>query len=205
MELRLENIGKRFKKEWVFKGINKIFGPGIYPVLGGNGSGKSTLLKIVSGASTPSTGNVVFQRDGAMLKQFDLIPEMAFSAPYLELPEELTLREFFAFSQKIKPYQEGLSFEAFVNTLLFEGQEDKPVKYFSSGMKQRLRLGHVLLSKAHLLILDEPSSNLDAKGLAWYQSLLLSHAENRIVLVGSNFMEEEYPQAKETLLIKDYK
>jgi ABC-type multidrug transport system ATPase subunit len=206
MVLKLEEIGKRFKRDWIFKGITSELGIGVYAVLGGNGSGKSTLLKIISGASSPTQGKVWLQTtQGKKLEKFEMLNHIAFAAPYMELPEELTLREFFTFSHRIKPYQAQVDFAFFVKKLLFENQEDKPIKYFSSGMKQRLRLGHVFLSACDVLILDEPSSNLDAPTLLWYQRMLYDYGKNKIVLVGSNFINDEYPNAIKTILLQEYK
>jgi len=206
MVLKLEEIGKRFKRDWIFKGITSELATGVYAVLGGNGSGKSTLLKIISGASSPSQGKIWLQTSqGNKHEKFEMLPHIAFAAPYMELPEELSLREFFTYSHQIKPYQPGVDFDFFAKKLIFEKQEDKPIKYFSSGMKQRLRLGHVLLSSCDVLILDEPSSNLDAPNLLWYQRMLHEYGNNKIVVVGSNFIMDEYPNSIKTILLQDYK
>jgi ABC-type multidrug transport system ATPase subunit len=66
------------------------------------------------------------------------------------------------------------------------------VRNFSSGMKQRLKLALAILSDTSLLLLDEPTSNLDATAIAWYGDLLREHVKDRTLLVASNRQEAEY-------------
>lgn len=82
---------------------------------------------------------------------------------------------------------------------------DKVVKYFSSGMKQRVRLALAVLSDTDVLLLDEPCSNLDREGIRWYQQLIEEHGAGRILVVCSNNIAEEYSFCDRVLQVTDWK
>jgi ABC-type multidrug transport system ATPase subunit len=86
-----------------------------------------------------------------------------------------------------------------------EKAKNKQLKYFSSGMKQRVRLALAVLCDSPLLLLDEPTSNLDKKAIDWYQQLVTDHSKNRLIIVASNQQEYEYPFCNKTLMVEDYK
>jgi ABC-type multidrug transport system ATPase subunit len=86
-----------------------------------------------------------------------------------------------------------------------EKQLDKPVRNFSSGMKQRLKLALAILSDTALLLLDEPGSNLDTEGLAWFRGLLMEHLEGRTLVVASNRQAEETFACTETIEVEGHK
>lgn len=204
MQIILEHLGRRFNKEWIFKEISYTFAQGNqYAILGPNGSGKSTLLSVLLGNLTPSEGKISY------IENKEILPEHIFSyislaAPYLDLVEEFTLQETIEFHFKFKKYQQGLGADAVLELLALSKAQDKPLKYFSSGMKQRTKLALAFCADTPILALDEPTSNLDAQGTDWYLSLIEKYAENRLVLVGSN-QAYEYDFCKHQLNILDYK
>ena len=204
MEITLNNIGRRFNKEWIFKNISYNFKQGEkYAVLGPNGSGKSTLLSIILGNLTPSEGTITYQN----LKEVsveDIYQYISFAAPYLDLVEEFTLEETIRFHFQFKDYAEGLDANAVLSLLGLEKSQDKALKYFSSGMKQRTKLALACCTNSPILLLDEPTSNLDEQGITWYLSLIEKFAVNKTVFVGSN-QAHEYSFCAHQLKITDYK
>lgn len=204
MKITLENLGRRFNKEWIFKDINCVFSQGQkYAILGPNGSGKSTLLSVLLGNLTPSEGKIIYN------DQTEILPEHIFSyislaAPYLDLIEEFTLQETIDFHFKFKNYHKGFNAAAVLDLLALNKAEDKPLKYFSSGMKQRTKLALAFCTDTPILVLDEPTSNLDTQGTDWYLSLIEKFVKNRLVLVGSN-QSYEYDFCEQHLNILDYK
>lgn len=206
MRCELSNITKTFQYNKVFRNVNLVFDAGYRGVvLGGNGSGKSTLLKITAGSLTPSEGSVRFFFDGKPCVGFDVIRHVAFAAPYIDLIEDFTIPELLHFTQKFKPFKSGLKPADVLELSGLGMAHKKPIKYFSSGMKQRLKLATAILSDTSMLILDEPHSNLDAKGMQWYQTLLNAHLGNRIVLAGSNHQPGEYFFATHHIKIETFK
>jgi ABC-type multidrug transport system ATPase subunit len=205
MEISLENIGRRFNREWIFRGISQSFIAGeSYAILGPNGSGKSTLLQILAGSLTPSEGTMVHRKDRKPVDPEKIFRNISIAAPYLELIEELTLSEILAFHFNFKGAARGLSGDQLISLMELEKARNKQLKYFSSGMKQRVKLALAICSDTPVLILDEPSSNLDRSAVDWYQKLLVEFSGDRIILIGSN-QEHEYSFCRHQLLITDYK
>ncbi|WP_343530810.1 ATP-binding cassette domain-containing protein [Pedobacter sp.] len=204
MQIILEHLGRRFNKEWIFREISYTFAQGEqYALLGPNGSGKSTLLSVVLGSLTPSEGKISYQEEKEILPE-SIFSYISLAAPYLDLVEEFTLQETIDFHFRFKKYQQGFGAEAVLDILALSKAQDKPLKYFSSGMKQRTKLALAFCADTPILALDEPTSNLDVQGTDWYLSLIEKYSKNRLVLVGSN-QAYEYEFCKHQLNILDYK
>jgi ABC-type multidrug transport system ATPase subunit len=205
MNIQLTDIGRRFNRDWIFRGIDYTFNIGeSYAILGPNGSGKSTLLQVLTGSLTPSAGSITYTFNGNVVDAEDIFQHLSLAAPYLELIEEFTLAEMIDFHFKFKPYKAGMNNEAVLDLLGLHASRDKMIKYFSSGMKQRLKLALAFCADTPLLMLDEPTSNLDKQGVEWYLSLVQQFAANRLTVVCSN-QEHEYGFCNERLEISDYK
>ena len=205
LEIELKDLGKKFRKEWIFRNLNLTLRAGqTYAVIGPNGSGKSTLMQVVSGMMPANEGMVQYADNQMIIDGDDCYKEVVFAAPYLELIEEFTLEESIDFHRKLKPFDNEISNETFLDFTYLKPHRDKPVKNFSSGMKQRLKLGLALQSKARVLILDEPSSNLDEQGFEWYITNVQKHLENKITLIGSN-IQREYDFCQNKIQLGDLK
>jgi ABC-type multidrug transport system ATPase subunit len=185
LEIKLENIGKRYNRHWVFKDVSYDFSTGSRSsIVGANGSGKSTLVKIIGGYLSPSAGKISFYLDGKELIREDIFKEVSFCAPYVNVPGDLTLFELLNFHHSLRPL--SCTTSEFVEICQLPAHGDKQIRHFSSGMQQRVRLSLALLTQSSLVILDEPSSNLDKRGIAWFQELLNSHSLGKTIIIGSN-------------------
>jgi len=206
MNLTLEDIGKRFNTEWIFRHLNYSFTAGnSYAILGPNGSGKSTLLQVLAGYVTPSEGQFVAQSDNGNIPIEEFFRHISIAAPYLDLFEEMTLLEAAEFHHRFKPFFEGIAPHQIPGLSQLEGSEKKYLKHYSSGMKQRVKLAFAILSKTPVLLLDEPTSNLDTNGTMWFQQLLEKHSQNRLVVISSNSIEAEIKSCNHQLSITDFK
>ena len=205
MTISLSDTGKRFNREWIFRKLNYQFKAGnSYAITGPNGSGKSTLLQIIGGAVTHSEGTISYNLDGKPLEPDAVYRQLSIAAPYLELIEEMTATEFLQFHQGFKPLLQGHSIPAILGEVGLEKAAHKQIRYFSSGMKQRLKLAQAIFSDCQLLLLDEPCTNLDAPGIGIYQTLISSYSNNRLIIVSSND-PQEYGFCTEILRIQDFK
>ncbi len=205
INISLENIGRRFNRDWIFRGVDYSLTSGeSYAILGPNGSGKSTLLQILNCSLSPSIGDINFLNNGEKIDIEKVFNYLSLAAPYLELIEEFSLEEVIDFHFKFKPYKAGINKDRIIELLSLPGNKYKLVKYFSSGMKQRLKLALAFCSDAPMLMLDEPTSNLDTQGVDWYLSLVEQFAQGRLTIVCSN-QEHEYGFCKHRLNIADYK
>lgn len=205
IKITLQNIGRRFNRDWIFKGIDYSFIQGeSYAILGSNGSGKSTLLQVLNGSLTPSSGTIEFFLDDNPIDIDKVFEHLTLAAPYLELIEEFTLTEIIDFHFKFKSYLPGMDNNAVIELLGMQSSKNKMIRYFSSGMKQRLKLALAFCSDTPILMLDEPTSNLDTQGVEWYLSLVQQYALNRLTIICSN-QEHEYSFCTHRLSIADYK
>ena len=186
MKITAENLGKRFNKDWLFKNLNLSFQPNkSYAITGPNGSGKSTLLQIIAGIVPSSTGTISYSYKDHIVSPDNLYQHLSIAAPYQELIEEFTLRELLEFHSKFKKI-EPLDINAFTEKLQLQQAFNREIRHFSSGMKQRVKLGLAMFSDSPLLLLDEPTVNLDTQGIDWYKDHIQTCLKNRMVIICSN-------------------
>jgi ABC-type multidrug transport system ATPase subunit len=205
MIITLKDIGRRFNRDWIFRGVDYTFtSDESYAILGPNGSGKSTLLQVLNGSLSPSTGKIEFANGGKPVEIDTVFTHLSLAAPYLELIEEFTMSEMIDFHFKFKSFKPGIDKETVIALLNLPKSANKLIKYFSSGMKQRLKLALAFCADTPMLMLDEPTSNLDTQGVDWYLSLVQQFAEGRLTIVCSN-QEHEYGFCTHRLSIVDYK
>lgn len=187
MTIQLQNIGKRYRLEWIFRGLDASFQAGErWAILGPNGSGKSTLLKVLSGHLTPSKGSISFENQGVAIKEESVYKKISYAAPYIELIEEFTLEEALRFHAKLRPLLPGFTPASLYELLSLPRSRQKEIRFFSSGMKQRLKLVLAVCSDTPVLLLDEPATNLDVQGVEWYKNLISTYAAERLVVIASN-------------------
>jgi ABC-2 type transport system ATP-binding protein len=227
LNISLQNTGKRFNREWIFRKFNYQFLQGkSYAITGPNGSGKSTLLQIIAGATMHSEGEISWQNavgKGELAteqqttnntqtnnkqqtinnKQSETAyQQISIAAPYLELIEEMTANEFLTFHSSFKTLTK--SFIEILTVVGLEKAADKQIRYYSSGMKQRLKLAQAFFSNTTVLLLDEPTTNLDEDGIAIYKKLWKENTTNRLVIVSSND-KVEYEECEKVIGIGEYK
>src|SRR5512138_1202225 len=206
MEIRLGHTGRKFNTEWIFRNLTYTFEQNsAYAILGRNGSGKSTLLQVIAGNLHPSEGTVTYSMDGKPVSDAQVFRYLSLVAPYQELIEEFTLREMLDFHFSFKPLVKGFSIADAAGLMGFADTRSKPIRQFSSGMKQRVKLVCAFLSDTPLLLLDEPTMNLDKAGIEWYLGLIDRFAVNRTVIICSNIHQTESGFCKASLMIEDYK
>lgn len=201
----LSLAGKRFQREWVFKALTLQISSGEkMAITGGNGSGKSTLIKCLSGQMPLTEGKLSFTLGDSNIATDAIYKHLVISAPYLELPEEFTLEEFLRFHFSFKKLDAPVPFGELVDLLQLKNAVNKPISLFSSGMKQRLKLGICFFSESPLVLLDEPTSNLDENGIQWYRNLIADFGKSKCLLIASNDFRE-YDFCEQILCLEDYK
>jgi ABC-type multidrug transport system ATPase subunit len=205
MKITTGNLGKKFMNEWIFKNVNLSFESNhAYAFTGANGSGKSTLLQVLSGFSPQSEGKVNYFVENNPIDISDIFKEVVIAAPYLELVEDFTLSESIDFHQKFKPLLSSFTTSDLIDFIELPKAKNKEIKFFSSGMKQRVKLGLAFLSDCKIMILDEPTSNLDAEATAWYLKNVEKYSKDKILLIGSN-QPNEYEFCKNVYSLHQFK
>ncbi len=206
MEISLNSAGKKYYKEWIFRNASTTFSTGNHTViLGPNGSGKSTLLQVISGAILPTEGSLSYLENKNAIADEHMFRSISIAAPYLELIEEFTLREILNFHFKFKGVYNKLEVKDVLIASGLSEHSEKIFRYFSSGMKQRVKLVLALMSDTPVVLLDEPCSNLDNSGVAWYKGMIAEFATGRLIIVASNQTKEEYFFCERILNMADLK
>ncbi|MCJ7554161.1 MAG: ABC transporter ATP-binding protein [Ignavibacteriaceae bacterium] len=204
--LELSSVRKFFGRRLIFDNLNfKINKPGVYGVSGPNGSGKSTLVKIIAGIISASEGKVIHK-----IHEREIIPEklhnhIGFVSPYLVLYEEFSAWENLELFAKIR----GINLDEqrvkyLLEKFLLLNRKDDLVKTYSSGMKQRLKFIFSLMHSPELLILDEPTSNLDEEGKNSVYEIVREEGGKNIVIVASN-EKSDLDLCKEIIYLEKYK
>ena len=229
MTISLSDADKRFNRDWIFRHFNYTFtSANSYAIVGPNGSGKSTLLQSIGGAIGLSEGKLVVSRESlvgrreasdvrseaaGVRRQASDVSEngteniyqyISIAAPYLEVIEEMTVTELLHFHQAFKPLLPALSIKEIIEATGLANAAHKQIRYYSSGMKQRVKLAQAIFSDVPVILLDEPCTNLDNTGIALYQQLINNYCKQRLVIVCSND-EAEYGFCREKISMLEFK
>ena len=189
MRVKLNKVGKRFNKEWILRNLSlDIPSQSSLSITGANGSGKSTLIKLISSYMEPTLGNIQYFENKNIYPIESISQSIGLAAPYVDLIEEFSLREHVEFHFKFR--STPFSLDEIIARTNFQFSIDKKVQDFSSGMKQRLKLALAIFAKNKLLILDEPTSNLDQEGIEWYRDQILQKIGTCTIIVASNQRHE---------------
>ena len=190
--LRTTNLTKQFKSYKAVNEVNMHIKKGaIYGFIGRNGAGKTTFLKMISGLSSPTSGEIeLFGLTGPDRRKVLDRVGVLIEAPGLYL-------DMTAFDNlKLKAVCMGIYKKAYVEEILklvgLADVEKKKVKDFSLGMKQRLGIGMALIGEPDLLVLDEPINGLDPQGIHEVRETILKlNKEKHItVIISSHILEE---------------
>lgn len=189
-QIELNALGKQFYRRWLFRGISQQLASGDQlGITGVNGSGKSTLMRILAGQMAPSEGKVNYLLAGSRLPQAEAYRHLSWAGPYIELYPDLTLAEMirvhFRFRDCLLPDPGQIP-----ALLDLEGHAHKALRLFSSGMQQRARVGLALLTQSHMLLLDEPTSNMDGGNARRMLDLIQAYRQERILVIASNLERE---------------
>lgn len=204
--ISLTGLGKKFRSQWVFRNLNLDINSGErLAITGYNGSGKSTLLQVISGFQSASEGQLSYTINGSLIEPEKWHEQLSYAAPYLDVPEEYTFEELIQFQRKFKPVADQLQVIEIIKISGLSGIEQKAIKHYSSGMKQRIKLTLAVLSSVPVLLLDEPLSNLDQRGVDWYKELIEVHAKDKTIIVCSNNIRDEIFFCQRTIDIHAYK
>lgn len=193
MKLVLSNITKEFNRRPIFRDISlELDGADSLVITGKNGAGKSTLVKIISGVLSPTRGTVEYRDEQAVLTPDEVRGKIGLVSPYLQLYDEFSAMENLLYLSRIRANSMPIEEESerlLRQFSLWEKRHDY-VRTFSSGMKQRLKFVFALLHRPHVLLLDEPTSNLDSEGIKVVQQVVEQQKRHGILIVATNVESE---------------
>ncbi len=187
------DLKKVFNRRVVFKNLSfEVKSGEVLSITGPNGSGKSTASKIICGVLTPTAGEVTLTNGNGKIDRDNVYKHVGFVAPYLELYGEFTALENLRIemrARKMARSSESHALEILERVGLFTRRNDE-LRGFSSGMKQRLKYAAALIHDPDVLVLDEPTANLDVAGTDMVLSLIEEYRKEKIVILATNDTEE---------------
>ena len=193
LSLIATGITKEFNRRTIFRDVSISLSQGdSLAITGRNGSGKSTLVKVVAGLLSATRGKVEYAVDGKPLEIENLRHHIGFVSPYLQLYDEFSGYENLELLSKIRSdvgIDSGRIQEVLATVGLWERRSDD-VRTYSSGMKQRLKYAFAVLHRPSLLILDEPTSNLDHDGIAMVNKVVDEQQKQGVLIVATNDADE---------------
>ncbi len=202
MIITAEALGIRFMKRWLFQNLQfQLSSTNSYAITGANGSGKSTLLQLLIGFFPPTIGKIEYSLNNQVVDLNQVYKYISVTTPYLELIEDFTLSELWEFHAKFK--QPIVSKSEFMKKTKFELDTTKQIKFFSSGMKQRLKLGLCFYFHSQAMFFDEPTTNLDDATIAWYLEEInnINKNQKHLLVICSND-KNEYDFCNQVILLQ---
>jgi ABC-type multidrug transport system ATPase subunit len=202
LSITLEAVEVRFRRKSLFPPLSCRFESGkIYALTGPNGSGKTTLLRVLAGQKRPDEGKIFWVRQTQALDPERWYQYLSWTGPYLEFPQDLRLADLLRLHFWFKSPIEGIQPSDIATLLDLKPHLDKKVRLFSSGMMHRLRTGLALFTDSEVLLLDEPTANMDVQNRALILKLIRTYQNKRLVIMASN-LEEEYQDAHQVIQIR---
>ena len=188
MRIAVSSIARQFNRRSIFRDVTFEVQQGeVFGITGRNGSGKSTLLKIIAGLLRPSSGSVTMSLNGAGIDPEHIYRHIGYAAPYLTLFEEFSARENIEMFARIRSIPcDRKKTVALLERVGLPTDRDDPIRAFSSGMLQRMKLIFAILHDPAVLLLDEPVSNLDAEGMEMVYAIVSGHREHGTVVIATN-------------------
>lgn len=205
MDINFQAVSKRFAYEWIFKKLDYTIDSGDHlGIIGPNGSGKSTLLRVLLGTIDPSQGKVSYSINKKKLPVVEVFQHISFAAPYMGIPDNLTIQESLRFHFKFRSLLEGLTIDEIPELAYLSNNKHKLIRQYSSGMQQRYKLALSICTHSNILVLDEPTTNLDDQGKEWFHDMISRYLGDRTLIIATN-EKEDLKMCSKFLNILDYK
>lgn len=205
MQLRLENLTKKYGTHTALDGFSFTFEPGIYGILGANGAGKSTLINLLTD-NLPRTNGAILYNSTDILELGKRFRQVLGYMPQQQgLYEQMTAQAFLAYMAELKGIPKKHAKEQ-METLLtvtnLSQVRHRKLCGFSGGMKQRVLLAQALLGNPEVLILDEPTAGLDPKERIRIRNFISSLSRNRIILLATHIVSDIEYISDQILMMK---
>lgn len=205
MKISIENLNIAYaKNKKVLHDVSvEIEGPGIIGVLGPNGAGKTTLIKLLIGELSPTSGQILVDDVPLSKMEKKLKGRLGYLPQSFGLYDELTVWQFLDYIAALKGIENSRRVikEVIQKTNLMDKQE-ATISTLSSGERQRIGVAQALMGSPELLIFDEPTAGLDLEERINFRNLLSQVAQDKILLLSTNIIEDVQPACDRLIVIK---
>ena len=200
MFLKIDSVGRKYGKQWLFRNISKELCLGdVWVLIGRNGSGKSTLLKMIAGYLRPTEGSISWYHNQKQIDRVDLYKKISWYGPEIGHYSVLTLKEAYEMHFKFKNPTLP-NYNEFLSILDLKTHSHKLLSQLSSGLLQRFKVGLTLFSDSPLLLIDEPTGNLDEINAKLVSELIENQRKDKILIFASN-LEREFENYSDRLIL----
>jgi len=205
MSLSVTSLKKAYGKKTVLEGVSQAFPVGLTLLVGPSGAGKSTLLRILATAEKPSAGTLAWNGAALPGARRALRQVLGYAPQAVDLPEDLTAREFALHMAALKGLDAGSAdaqFGAITEAIGLHSDINNRIGTFSGGMRRRLIFAQALLGAPRLLALDEPTAELDDETARKLSGLILERSRDAVVVMTTHLAEALAPQAVQVLRVE---
>lgn len=205
MELKISCLCKNYGGNKALIDFSAVFTAGIYGLIGPNGAGKSTLMNLIAGNIMPSSGEILYDGNSTESLGKDFRAILGFMPQQQKLYEDFTALRFLSYMAALKGMTKAQAKKRIPTVLKMvglEGEQNRKLKAFSGGMKQRILIAQAVLNDPQVLILDEPTAGLDPKQRIKIRNLISQISIHKIVIIATHVVSDIEYIAKEVLLLK---
>lgn len=206
MELRIENITKKYENKPILDNISFSLTPGVYGLLGANGSGKTTLFRIMCGLMTPTSGEIKFNHQNIVDQADDYRTILGFLPQDFCYYPDFSGLKFMLYIAALKGLNKSLAKKRCHELLSLVGLsevQNKKIRTYSGGMKQRLGIAQAMINAPEILILDEPTVGLDPKERVRFRNLISSFSTKKIVILSTHIVSDVEYIADQILILRN--
>lgn len=203
--LEFSGVAKSYGRKSVLADVSVTFATGLTLLTGPSGAGKSTLLRIIATAERPDRGTVTWDGVPLPTSRRALRRALGYAPQAVDLPEDLTAREFALHMAVLKGLDRkaaDLQFGAITEAIGLHADINRRIATFSGGMRRRLIFAQALLGAPRLLALDEPTAELDGETARQVGRLILEQARTAAVVMTTHLAEELAPEASAILRVE---
>lgn len=206
MELKIENVSRRFQNFTAVKEVSLTMGDGVYGLLGKNGAGKTTLMRMLCTLLAPTEGTItcdgkdIFEMDAEYRRLLGYLPQDFGFYP------DFSVKDYLMYISSIKglrPATAQKRVQELLHQVGLSKVQNKKMKKLSGGMKRRAGIAQAMLNDPRILILDEPTAGLDPSERIRFRNLLSELSQDRLVLLSTHIVSDVEYIAGEILLMKD--
>ncbi len=190
--LCLENVSRRYGRKPVLEDVSHTFSYGLTLLTGPSGAGKSTLLRLCATAERPTGGALFWEGKSLPGARAELRRSLGYAPQSVDLPEDLTAREFglhMAALKGLNTREADAQFRMLLDALNLSGDANGRISTFSGGMRRRLVFAQALLGSPRLLALDEPTAELDGESRERVGALISRAAQTAVVIMTSHLTD----------------
>ena len=204
--LNLHNIDKTYKNVIALKDVSLTFQPGIYGLIGPNGAGKSTLLNIIASVLKPTQGKIYFEKQNIELLKSEYRKVLGLMPQTQSGYDDFSGYAFLYYMAALKNLgqKEGSQhINHLIQQVSLEDVIHRKIKTYSGGMRQRLMFAQTLLGNPKIVILEEPTAELNPFERSKMRNYISEVSKDKIVIIATHVMQDIEAIVDQIILIKD--